>query len=183
MPISDPVRIVTLAASLALLSAPALSGQEAGEVGAPAADPADVESIDAIVTAAYDVISGPAGPRDWDRLRSLFAPGATLVPTAPGPQGKTSPRVLTVEDFIRVAGASFSQNPFYEVETGRTSERFGNVASVMSGYASRRDPADEEPFQRGVNAFTLLHDGERWYVLSIAWDIDRPGNPIPDTYR
>jgi len=183
MPILDPVRIVTLAASLVLLSAPALSGQQVRDLVPPEADPADVESIDAIVTATYDVISGPAGPRDWDRFRSLFAPGATLAPTAPGPQGGTSLRVLTVEDFIRVAGASFSQNPFYEIETGRTSERFGNVASLMSGYASRRDPADEEPFQRGVNAFTLLHDGERWHVLSIAWDIDRPGNPVPDVYR
>jgi len=183
MLIFDPVRIVTLAAALVLLAVTAVSGQEAGEVEPPAADPADVESIDAIVTAAYEAISGPAGPRDWDRFRSLFAPAATLAPTAPGPERETSLRVLTVEDFIGVAGASFSENPFYEVETGRTSERFGNVASVMSGYASRRDPADEEPFQRGVNAFTLLHDGERWHVLSIAWDIDRPGNPIPDAYR
>ena len=42
----------------------------------PAADPADVSSIDAIVAALYDVISGPAGEkRDWARFRSLFAPG------------------------------------------------------------------------------------------------------------
>jgi hypothetical protein len=47
------------------------------------ADPADVESIDAIVTAAYDGISGPAGKkRDWDRERSLYFPGARLIPTA-----------------------------------------------------------------------------------------------------
>jgi hypothetical protein len=47
------------------------------------ANPADVESIDAIVTAAYDGISGPAGKkRDWDRERSLYYPGARLIPTA-----------------------------------------------------------------------------------------------------
>ena len=47
------------------------------------ANPADVESIDAIVTAAYDGISGPAGKkRDWDRERSLYFPGARLIPTA-----------------------------------------------------------------------------------------------------
>ncbi|HUQ82696.1 MAG TPA: hypothetical protein VM076_16215, partial [Gemmatimonadaceae bacterium] len=39
---------------------------------APPANPADVKSIDAILTALYDVISGPAGqPRNWDRFRSL----------------------------------------------------------------------------------------------------------------
>src|SRR5207249_6447509 len=43
----------------------------------------DVESIDAIIAATYDVISGPAGKRrDWDRERSLFYPGARLIPTA-----------------------------------------------------------------------------------------------------
>ena len=37
------------------------------------ANPADVASIDAIMKAVYDVISGDAGQkRDWDRFRSLF---------------------------------------------------------------------------------------------------------------
>ena len=50
------------------------------------ADPADVESIDAIVTAAYDGISGPAGKkRDWDRERSLYFPGALSVGRFPVP--------------------------------------------------------------------------------------------------
>jgi len=39
----------------------------------PAAKPDDVKSADAIVKAAYDVISGPAGPRNWD---ALPAPGS-----------------------------------------------------------------------------------------------------------
>src|SRR6266446_10466435 len=47
------------------------------------ANPADVESIEAIIAAAYDSISGPAGKkRDWDRMRSLFIAGARLIPTA-----------------------------------------------------------------------------------------------------
>jgi hypothetical protein len=47
------------------------------------ANRADVESINAIIAAAYDVISGPAGKkRDWDRERSLFFPGARKGPGA-----------------------------------------------------------------------------------------------------
>ncbi len=54
------------------------------------ANPADVGSIDAILSAVYDVISGPAGKkRDWDRMRSLFIPGARLIPTGPRPGGVT----------------------------------------------------------------------------------------------
>src|SRR5438105_290642 len=47
------------------------------------ADLRDVASIDAIIAAAYDVISGPAGRRrDWNRERSLFFPRALIIPTA-----------------------------------------------------------------------------------------------------
>ena len=54
------------------------------------ANPTDVASIDAIIAAAYDSISGPAGEkRDWKRVRSLFIPGARLVPTLKEP-GATS---------------------------------------------------------------------------------------------
>src|SRR5688572_25207292 len=46
-------------------------------VTTPPADPADVASVDAILRALYDVISGPAGQRrNWDRMRFLFVPGA-----------------------------------------------------------------------------------------------------------
>jgi hypothetical protein len=53
---------------------------------APAANPSDVGSIDAILHAAYDTISGPAGQqRDWKRFRSLFVAGARLIPVVPDP--------------------------------------------------------------------------------------------------
>src|ERR1051325_6661987 len=76
--------------------------------------PSDVDSIDHIIAAVYDVISGPAGQkREWDRMRSLFVPGARLMPPSPvRPRGAApdsplngneplSTRVLTVEDYIR----------------------------------------------------------------------------------
>src|ERR1700682_2148147 len=86
----------------------------------PAANFADVESIDAIITAAYDGICGPAGKkRDWDRERSLFIPGARLIPTAP-PQGSDvasedvdlAPQVLDVEGFIARVEPFFQENGF-----------------------------------------------------------------------
>ena len=41
----------------------------------------DTVSIDAIIKALYESISGPAGaPRQWDRDRALYAPGALLIP-------------------------------------------------------------------------------------------------------
>lgn len=162
---------------IALLAAAPAAAQDPAPA-APAADPADVESIDAIVAALYESISGPAGERDWPRFRTLFAPGALLAPAAPRPDGSSPLRVLSVERYIEAAGAFFRENPFYEVEYARRLERFGNVANAMSAYESRRAP-EEEPFTRGINTITLVHDGERWWLLSIAWDEHRAGNEIP----
>ena len=69
---------------------------------APAADPKDVATMDAIVAALYDVISGPAGQkRNWDRFRSLFVPGARLIPTGRRPTGEVVSRVRTPEEYIQ----------------------------------------------------------------------------------
>jgi hypothetical protein len=178
--------VLPLVAVLALVrpgsaqqDAPAAPAPDPAAPAPPAADSADVESIDAIIAALYDVISGPAGERDWDRFLSLFAPRATLSRMAPRPDGSTTVRVITPEEYTELGGAYFLQNPFYEREAGRELERFGNVANAMSFYESRNAP-DEEPFTRGVNTITLLYDGTRWYVLSIAWDEVREGLPPPE---
>jgi len=174
---------LALSAALAPLAATTTFAQDPAP-GAPpapvAAAPSDVESIDAIVAALYDAISGAASePRDWDRLRSLFVPGALLVPAAPRPDGTAPVRALGVEDWIRGAEVYFRDHAFYERETARELDRFGNVASAMSTYGSYATP-DGEPFARGINAITLISDAARWYVVSIAWDVDREGNPLPE---
>src|SRR5713226_4017195 len=69
----------------------------------PPANPADVATMDSTIAALYDVISGPAGKRDWDRFRSLFISGARLIPTGPRPTGEVGSRVLTVEDYVQRA--------------------------------------------------------------------------------
>lgn len=152
--------------------------------GAQDADAADVATLDAIVTALYDVISGPAGEaRDWDRFRSLFLPeGARLVPTGLGPQGTAGYTLLTPEEYVEQAGTSLEADGFFEVEIGRTTQEFGNIAHVFSTYASRRTEDDPEPFMRGINSIQLFHDGDRWWIVSVMWDSERPGNPIPAGY-
>src|SRR6266404_8486048 len=84
-----------------------------------AANPADVATMDSTIAALYDVISGPAGKRDWDRFRSLFIPGARLIPTGPRPTGEVGARVLTVEDYIQRASEFFDKQGFFEREASR----------------------------------------------------------------
>src|SRR5947209_1282526 len=117
----------------------------------------DVESIDAIITATYDVISGPAGKkRDWDRMRSLFFPGSRLIPTGPRQSGGYGSRVLTVEEYIERASAAFEKQGFYEREAARKVEMFGQIAHVFSTYESRHAPEDARAFQRGINSIQLM---------------------------
>jgi hypothetical protein len=151
----------------------------------PAANPADVGSVDAILKALYDVISGPAGQaRDWNRFRSLFVPNARLMPAVPQ-QGTPGARVLvwSADDYARRAGAGLERNGFFEREIHRVTEQYGNILHAFSTYESRRT-ADlaEKPFARGINSIQLLKDGDRWWVVSIFWDSERPGNEIPSKY-
>jgi hypothetical protein len=139
--------------------------------------------VDAIIAALYDVISGPAGKkRDWDRMRSLFYPGARLIPTGRRPNGQHGGRVLTVEEYITSSGPFLEKDGFFEREIGRVSERYGNIVHVFSAYDSKRTEADPAPFARGINSIQLFNDGTRWWVVSVFWESERPDNPIPERY-
>ncbi len=148
----------------------------------PAARPSDVSSIDAILRAAYDVISGPAGPRDWQRFRSLFVTGARLIPAERDSTGHTRLQVTTVDEFAQSAAQYFTTNSFYERGIGQKVDAFGAVAQVFSSYASFRGANDPQPFARGINSFQLFNDGTRWYIVTIYWNAERPDLKIPAQY-
>ncbi|HEV2690118.1 MAG TPA: hypothetical protein VGV35_16285 [Bryobacteraceae bacterium] len=146
----------------------------------PAAKAADTDSVDTVIHAVYDVISGPAGTRDWARFKALFADGARLIPVRNTPQGG-APVVLTPDDYATRSGASFEKTAFYESEMSRRLETFGNIAHAFSTYESRRAPG-EKPFARGINSFQLVKMGSAWKVMTIFWDSEREGNPLPAQY-
>ncbi len=150
------------------------------------ANPSDVSSLDAIIAATYDVISGPAGKkRDWDRERSLFISGARLIPTAVE-AGRNdvdlAPQILDIEGYIARAESFFAGQGFYEKEIARRTEQFGHIAHVWSTYESRHNPDDPEPFMRGINSIQLFNDGSRWWIVSIYWQHESAVHPLPDRY-
>lgn len=149
-----------------------------------AADPADVSSLDAIMKAVYDVISGDAGkPRDWDRFRSLFATDGRLIPVRKDQKtGTFSLQKYTPDEYVQRASAFFAKEGFYERETAHRVEQYGHIAHVFSTYESRHAPTDKTPFARGINSFQLFYDGKRWWVVTIYWDAETPENPIPEKY-
>ena len=150
---------------------------------APAADPKDVATMDAIVAALYDVISGPAGQkRNWDRFRSLFVPGARLIPTGRRPTGEIVSRVRTPEEYIQGSALLLEQNGFFEKEISRRIEKFGNIAHIFSTYEARRKAEDEKPFMRGINSIQLMNDGKRWWIVTVFWQAEDPQTQLPAEY-
>lgn len=148
-------------------------------MAAPEAKEADVASPDAIIAAVYDVISGPAGKkRDWDRFRSLFAPGARLIPTGTASDGSVAVHVLTAEDYVSRASTRFETTGFYEKEVARRTERWANILQAFSTYESRHDSKDATPFARGINSFQLFFDGKRWWIVTIFWQAETPQTPL-----
>lgn len=150
----------------------------------PAANPADVTSIDAIIKSVYDVISGEAGaPRDWNRFRSLFHPSARMIPTGKNPNtGAVGARALAPDDYAKRNEAFFAKEGFFEREIARKTEVYGNIAHVFSTYEGFKSAKDEKPFVRGINSIQLLNDGTRWWVMTIYWQAETPDNPLPEKY-
>ena len=175
--------IFAFALFLSLGIAPALlaQGQDA-ETKMVEAAKADVESIDAITAAVYDVISGAAGEkRDWDRFRSLFRPEAKLIPLGVR-DGVARSRAMSIDDYVTNVGPQLEQGGFFEIETHRVQEQYGHIAHHFSTYESRRNADDPEPFMRGINSFQLMNDGNRWWVVNIFWQGETPEFPIPAKY-
>lgn len=149
----------------------------------PAAKPQDVDSIDHILAAVYDAISGPAGQaRDWERFRSLFIPEARLIPNSVRLDGSIVHTVLSVDDYVTRASRGLAQQGFFESETARSAQVYGQIAQVFSTYESKREKAGPA-FAHGINSFQLLNDGKRWYVVTIMWQGETAQAPIPPEYQ
>lgn len=143
----------------------------------------DHESIDSIIKATYDVISGPKNQaRNWERFRALFYEGARLIPTGKGSDGVFRARVDGPDGYIDRSEPFLVNNGFFEQEIARRSEVFGNIAHVFSTYEGRRSLDDEQPFLRGINSFQLFNDGTRWWVMTIYWMAESDDSPIPEQY-
>ena len=181
------MRTTTLALLLALAAPAAHADTPVEPPSQPVATPVppanakDVESIDSIVAALYDVISGPPGQaRDWNRMRSLFIPGGRLMPVGGKTKDVIGIRLLTVNDYVATSGPLLMEKGFHEREVAKRVERFGNIAHVFSTYEAKIEKDDHT--LRGINTLQLMHDGKRWWVVSLMWQAETPELPLPAEY-
>jgi hypothetical protein len=138
----------------------------------------DVSTIDSITLAVYATISGAQGqPRQWDRFQTLFHPNAHMIPMRCGAT-KCIAQYMSPKEYQQRADSLLTGMGFVEKELHRRVDRFGALAQVYSSYASFRQD-ESKPFARGINSLQLFWDGTRWWILSIAWDDERPNNALP----
>lgn len=142
----------------------------------------DVTSLDNIMAALYDVISGDKGvERDWSRFKNLFVEEARLIPSGKR-DGNFGYRIMTPDDYIEGPGKWLVENGFHEVEINRATEEYGSLVHVWSTYESYRSKTDTEPFMRGINSIQLMNDGERWWILQIYWLGETEEVQLPEKY-
>lgn len=174
------IRAATVALALALLTTVAPLPAQPEPPPKSTAAPEDVESVDSILETVYEILSGPGDqPRDWERFRSLFLPGARLIPTWGDPDNGYRHGVRTLDEYIDRVSPIFERDGFYENEIHRVEERYGPTVHALSTYESRHKP-DAAPFARGVNSIQLFWDGSRWWIVTIYWYGETPGHPIPE---
>ena len=152
-----------------------LAGQAQEKGGAAVPDWVSPEKL---VASMYKVISGPAGERDWQRLRAYCKPEVQFNVLSYGKDGSTVYRSLSLEEYIATAGKHFLENPFYEAQLGQSVQQFGPIAQVFSAYSSSESPGGT-PFDRGVNSFQLVQDEGRWWIVNILWTSETEEHPIP----
>ncbi len=164
--------------SIAIAQTPRTTTDQPVQMSVPAASPADVASIDAIVAALYDVISGPAGQaRDWARFRSLFVPTARMIPTGPRADGQHALRLMGPNDYIASSGPLLLDKGFHERELSRRVEQFGHIAQVFSSYEAHIVKDDHR--MRGINSIQLMNDGTRWWIVSLMWEAESDTLKLP----
>ncbi|TXI95610.1 MAG: hypothetical protein E6Q34_02735 [Burkholderiaceae bacterium] len=148
----------------------------------PAAKMSDVQSIDGIMAALYEVISGGIGEqRNWNRMRSLFIPEARIMAIFPKKDSKDfGLRILSVSDYIANSGPRLMEVGFREKELARKTEQWGELLHVMSSYETVEEKDNVK--RRGINSLQLMHDGTRWWIISLLFEAERPQLTLPEHF-
>lgn len=146
------------------------------------ANPKDVESIDQIIKTLYEVISGPAGPRNWERFHSMFHKDAYMAAMVPSQSGGQQLKKFTPKEYEKSNGPFFNQFGFFEKEIGRTVDQFGTIAQVFTAYEFTAQTPQPQT-QRGINSVEMIYENGRWWIMSIVWTNENAQNPIPEKYK
>jgi hypothetical protein len=152
-------------------------------IGKAAPLPDDVSSIDGMIKAYYEVVSGPAGqPRQWARDATLYIPNVRFVVLSEDASGKTSAESMSHQEFVDSSEAALAGKSFYEHEIHRITHRAGNIAHVLST-SERSSSPDGKAEGLGVDSIQLYWDGRRWWITGAdLWALNTNKHPLPPEF-
>ena len=137
---------------------------------------ADVQTrIDELMELFYRVISfNEGGSPDWVSMAQLFSKHARITRVTPEAVDHLDLDGFRsmAEELIEV-GAFTS---FFERETARRVDRYGNVIHVASAYETRISPDAVDYIERGVNSLQLILENGGWKICSLCWDDHAPAS-------
>ncbi|MEP2770837.1 MAG: nuclear transport factor 2 family protein [Fulvivirga sp.] len=133
----------------------------------------DVKSIDAIINAYYDVVSGSSSD-PWEFERDKYIHSENAVITRLDENGKAESHALEAE-YIPIALSP--KEDFYEKELKRKVSKHGNIAQVWSAFEIRTDPVIESNI-RGLNSIQLHYENGRWWIDSWTCEMQSEKNSL-----
>ncbi len=153
---------------LALLITTSVFGQSTNDKYAE-----DVKSIDAIITAYYDVASGSASD-PWEFERDKFIHSKNAFITRFDEKGSAETHSIEAE-YIPIG--LLPKEDFYEKELKRKVSQYGNIAQVWSAFEIRNDPNVESQI-RGLNSIQLHYENGRWWIDSWTCEMESEKNML-----
>lgn len=144
----------------------------------------NLSTVDGIIHALYDVISGPVGEeRNWNDFRNLFAENARMYVAVPDKDKGATLSFVTPEDYAERNKTRFADIGFNEDELYRITNTYGAGTQVFSTYESHfTNKNGEEEITKGINNIQLYFDGDRYYIVSIFWDANAKNIQVPERY-
>ncbi|WP_111710224.1 hypothetical protein [Lutibacter citreus] len=133
----------------------------------------DVKSLDAIINAYYDVISGSSNePWEFERDKYIHSDNADI--TRLDESGKAESHTLEAE-YIPVG--LYPKEDFYEKELKRLVSKYGNIAQVWSAFEIRTEPNTESNI-RGLNSIQLHYENGRWWIDSWTCEMESENSSV-----
>jgi hypothetical protein len=143
----------------------------------------DTKTVQNILDAYYDCISGPIGEqRDFKRLKNLFHPEARLIYSNWNQEtGKAYLLVFkTIDEFITKLDY-LDKKGFYEHEVSNITHSFSTVTQVFSTYRFRVEDKSI-PDGQGITSYDIFYDGNRYWILSMFWAAENDKYKVPEQY-
>ena len=127
----------------------------------PSMASADTDSIDDIINAYYDVVSGSVGHEfDSKRDQNLHAENAIITKFDDKNNFQRHDLITEQQSVPKIYTESF-----YEIEVSREVQRYENIAHVWSEFEIR-ETKDSESFSSGFNSISLYFKDDRWWISS-----------------